>query len=262
MAERQISFNDGAAYERMMGVWSRSVGEIFLDWLAPAPGLRWVDVGCGNGAFTALLCQCCAPTKVDGIDPSDAQLAFARTRPDASRAQFHKGDAMALPFPDNSFDAATMALVMFFVPEPVRGLAEMMRVTAPGGLVAAYVWDILGGGFPAHPVQTELQVFGHAPLHPPSVGISRMEPLRALWADAGLDAVETREITVSRTFADFDEFWSITAMAPSVTPVLAGMTPADVATLRQRVSARLPAAADGSVTFESRANAVKGRVPG
>src|ERR1700688_445584 len=116
MAEHQIRFEDGAAYERMMGVWSRLAGDIFLDWLAPSPGLRWIDVGCGNGAFTELLCSRCAPAKIHGIDPSEAQLAFARTRPGARAAQFHKGDAMALPFTDRSFDAAAMALVIFFVP--------------------------------------------------------------------------------------------------------------------------------------------------
>src|SRR5579872_5598189 len=137
MPENQIRFSDGAVYERFMGVWSRSAGEIFLDWVAPAPGLRWVDIGCGSGVFAQLLCDHCAPAAVDGVDPSDAQLAFARTRPAARLAQFHKGDAMALPFPDNSFDAAAMALVLFFVPEPAKGLAEMIRVVARGGLIAA-----------------------------------------------------------------------------------------------------------------------------
>src|SRR5215471_15007179 len=107
MAELQIRFDDGAAYERMMGVWSRLAGEIFLDWLAPAGGLRWLDVGCGSGAFTELLSQRCAPAALDGIDPAEAQLAFARNRPGMSAVRFRQGDAMALPFAENSFDAAT-----------------------------------------------------------------------------------------------------------------------------------------------------------
>ena len=88
MAESQISFEDGASYERMMGTWSRLAGGIFLDWLAPSNGLRWVNVGCGNGAFTELLVERCAATEVQGIDPSDEQLAFARTRPAARVAEF------------------------------------------------------------------------------------------------------------------------------------------------------------------------------
>ena len=132
MTEQQIRFTDGAAYERMMGTWSRPVGDIFLDWLAPASGLRWIDIGCGSGAFTELVIERCAPAEVQGIDPSEAQLAFARTRPGARMAQFRQGDAMALPFPENSFDAAIMALVIFFVPDPEKGVAEMVRVVAPG----------------------------------------------------------------------------------------------------------------------------------
>ena len=73
----QITFDDGAAYERYMGKWSQLAGETFLDWLAPKPGLRWLDVGCGNGAFTEMLVERCAPVSVEGIDPSEAQLAYA-----------------------------------------------------------------------------------------------------------------------------------------------------------------------------------------
>ena len=75
MAEQQIRFDDGASYERMMGVWSRLVGDIFIDWLAPRAGLRWIDIGCGNGAFTELLVNRCGPAEVHGIDPSEGFLA-------------------------------------------------------------------------------------------------------------------------------------------------------------------------------------------
>jgi ubiquinone/menaquinone biosynthesis C-methylase UbiE len=139
MAEQKIRFDDGAAYEQMMGIWSRFAGEIFLDWLAPPPGWRWIDVGCGSGAFTELLVERCAPGEVLGIDPSEGQLAFARARPASRVAEFRQGDAMALPFPADRFDAAVMALVLVFVPEPAKGLAEMVRVVRPGGTVAAYV---------------------------------------------------------------------------------------------------------------------------
>jgi len=160
VAAQEIRFNDGAAYEQMMGVWSRLAGDVFLDWLAPAPGLRWIDVGCGNGAFTELLVERCAPIEVQGIDPSEAQLAFARSRPAARVAEFRNGSAMELPFADGSFDAAVMALVIFFVPDPSRGVAEMARVVRPGGTIAAYAWDILGGGFPLEPIRAEMQALG------------------------------------------------------------------------------------------------------
>src|SRR5690242_21250527 len=116
MGETQIRYDDGVAYERMMGAWSRAAGRIFIDWLAPSRGLRWIDVGCGTGAFTELLVERCAPAEVQGVDPSEAQLSFARARPSCQIAKFQQGDALALPFADGSFDAAVMALVIFFVP--------------------------------------------------------------------------------------------------------------------------------------------------
>ena len=95
----EIHFDDGAAYERYMGTWSQLAGDTFLEWLAPPPGLRWLDVGCGNGAFTEMVVERCAPASVQGIDPSEAQLAYARTRPAARVAQFRQGDAMACRSP-------------------------------------------------------------------------------------------------------------------------------------------------------------------
>ena len=261
MPEPQIRFEDGDAYERSMGVWSRLAGEVFLDWLGPSPGLRWVDVGCGSGAFTELIVQRCAPKEAQGIDPSEGQLAFARTRPAARLAEFRHGDAMALPYADDSFDAAVMALVLFFVPEPAKGVAEMVRVVRPGGLVAAYLWDFAAGGFPFEPIQAEMRAMGMAPLLPPSVQTSRIDVLRDLWARAGLIAIESHTITVSRSFASFEEFWTITPAGTAMRAAIEKMDPTDVEQLRSRVRARLPTDAAGHITYQAVANAIRGRVP-
>src|SRR5258706_984738 len=162
MAELQIRFDDGAAYERMMGIWSRLAGEILLDWLAPLAGLRWIDVGCGNGAFTELVVERCAPAEVQGIDPSEGQLAFARARPAARVAEFRQGDAMALPFSADRFDAAVMALVIFFVSDPAKAVAAMARGVCPGGMGVTYVWAVFGGGFPPEPINAEMRSMGVA----------------------------------------------------------------------------------------------------
>ncbi|MEY9184395.1 ubiquinone/menaquinone biosynthesis C-methylase UbiE [Bradyrhizobium sp. USDA 326] len=258
----ELRFDDGAAYEQMMGVWSRSVGEVFLDWLRPAQGLRWIDVGCGSGAFTELILARCAPSDLQGIDPSEGQLAFARSRPGARGAVFQTGDAMALPFATASFDAAVMALVLVFVPDPSKGIAELMRVVRPGGLVATYMWDMLGGGFPLDPILDEMHAMGLSPTRPPHMEVSTLAALQNLWRAAGLQQIETREITVQRTFRDFDEFWNVETKAPSTAPVIAAMPAADVAQLMQRVRARLPADTDGRITCSARAHAISGRKPG
>jgi ubiquinone/menaquinone biosynthesis C-methylase UbiE len=261
MTGQTIHFDDGAAYEQMMGIWSRSAGEIFLDWLSPPTGLRWIDVGCGNGAFTELLVERCSPVQVKGIDPSEGQLAFARTRPASRLAEFHQGDAMELPFADSSFDAAVMALVLVFVPDPAKGVSEMVRVVVPGGAVVTYMWDMLGGGFPLDPIYNEFQSMGIVAARPPRMDASRMEALRDLWISAGLDDVQTREITVQRTFANFDDFWMTSLKSPALRPTIAGMKAEDVEMLISRVRAQLPADADGRITCSARAHAIRGRRP-
>ena len=261
MGTNEIRFDDGAAYERYMGTWSQLAGEAFLDWLAPGAGLRWLDVGCGNGAFTELLVDRCAPASVRGIDPSQGQLAFARTRPASRIAQFEQGDAMAVPFPEDTFDVAVMPLVIFFVPDPAKGVAEMARVTGPGGTVAAYAWDLTGGGFPYESLRAEFRALGLALPAEPSPEASRLEVMHELWTKAGLQAVETRAITVQRTFAGFDDYWATILDAPIAAAILARMTPADLARLAAGLRSRLPADAAGRITCNARAHAVKGRVP-
>jgi len=256
-----IRFDDGEAYERYMGAWSQLVGAAFLDWLAPAPALRWLDVGCGNGAFTEMLVARCAPAALHGIDPSEEQLAFARTRPALRDAQFRQADAMALPFDDDTFDAAVLPLVIVFVPDPAKGVSEMVRVVRPGGIVAAYIWDMAGGGFPYAAVQSELRALDVALPVPPSARTSDVDSLRDLWIAAGLESVAARDITVRRTFDDFDDYWTTLGMGPSLRPTLAGMSAEQVAKLRERLRARLPADVAGRITYEARASAVKGVVP-
>lgn len=257
----EIRFDDGETYERYMGAWSRLAGAPFLDWLAPADGLRWLDVGCGNGAFTAMLVERCAPAAVRGIDPSPEQLAHARTRADVGAAEFLPGDAMALPFPDRAFDAAVMPLVIFFVPEPAVGVAEMARVVRPGGVVSAYAWDMHGGGFPYAPVQAALREIGVDVPGPPSPGASRLDALRALWQGAGLVNVETRAITVRRAFDSFDDYWATVRLGPAFGRLLGAIPAGEVEGFRAALRGRLPAADEKErIVITATANAVRGRV--
>jgi hypothetical protein len=120
---------------------------------------------------------------------------------------------------------------------------------------------MLGGGFPYAALQAELRAMGFTVPTPPSTDASRTDAMRALWADAGLEGIETREITVQRTFVDFDDFWATVRLAPSVGPKLRVMAPEDTALLQARMRACLPADAAGHITYSARANAVKGLVP-
>lgn len=256
-----IRFDDGAAYERGMGQWSQLVGGIFLDWLAPEPGLRWIDVGCGNGAFTELVVRRCAPAGIDGLDPSNGQLTFARTRPGVETATFHLGDAHALPFADDSADVAVMALVIFFLDDPAAGLAEMCRVVRPGGTVAAYAWDIPARSFPLEPIQAELRALGQTPVMPPNAAIASADNLRAAFASAGLVELRQRTISVTRSFADFEAFWTASLGTGSIGAAIDKLAPDQRASFKQRVRARLSADADGSVSYSASANAIAGLVP-
>jgi ubiquinone/menaquinone biosynthesis C-methylase UbiE len=198
---------------------------------------------------------------VEGIDPSEGQLAYARKRLSIDQANFSKGDAMALPFANHSFDAAVMALVLVFVSDPREAVEEMVRVVKPGGRVATYMWDMLGDGFPLEPILLEMHNMGLAPPRPPRMEASSMEALRDLWERAGLDKVEMREIRVHRVFANFDDFWLAKQTAPSIGATIAAMSSAEVKTLKERVRARLPSDAEGRITYGARANAILGRVP-
>ncbi|HYE17225.1 MAG TPA: class I SAM-dependent methyltransferase [Tepidisphaeraceae bacterium] len=256
-----ITFDDGAAYERYMGHWSRLAGQTFLDWLAAGPGLRWLDVGCGNGAFTGLIFDRCAPAAVHGVDPSAEQIAYARTRfAGRPAAQFEIADAMALPRPAGSVDVAVMPLVIFFVPDPPRGVAEMARVAAPGAHVAAYAWDMTAGGFPYDVLWRTMRDAGLTVPMPPSPDASRLDVLGELWRGADLADVEARRIDVERTFADFDEYWATVLNGPSVGRTLRALDSAQREQMKSTLRAALPADSAGRITCRAWANAVKGRV--
>lgn len=256
------SFTDGAAYERLMGRWSRRVAGPFLDWLDPAQGQEWIDIGCGNGAFSEEIVTRSAPRRLLGIDPSPDQIAFARTRLSGhATTDFALGDAQALDQQDSSFDVAAMALVLAFLPNPLKGVQEMARVVRPGGTVAAYMWDMPGGGVPLRPLYRACVALGHAAQVPPSSAVSALLPMHQLWVEAGLQDVESRRIDITVSFINFDDFWDSSSIP--IGPqgqLLASLTPAQVAEVKQTLRDMLPAAADGTISYPAFATAVKGRV--
>ena len=263
MNRPQIRFDDGASYETYMGVWSQSVGDTFLQWLAPAPGGRWADVGCGNAAFTEMLVERCAPAEVQGIDPAEAQIEFARTRlPAGAPVAFQVGDARALPWDDARFDAAVMALVIFFVPDPAKAVAEMVRVTRPGGSVSAYAWDVLGGGLPYAAMMDEIKAMGIALPAAPSeerrasrrCARSGKTPGWWMWRH-GRSRCSAASKASSATGRSLRPGHGSRARGPDGED--------ERARLRDGLRRRLPAVdAQGRLACGASANAIKGRLPG
>ena len=262
MTAPKIDFNDGEAYERLMGRWSGAVGAQFLEWLAPPQGARWLDLGCGTGVFTEMVLNNCTPAAITAIDPSAAQIEFARKQPVASNAEFQVGDAQALPFPDGTFDVVASALVINFIPDRRKGLAEMRRVARRSGVVAGYVWDFAGGRGSSWPVTAGLKALGLGTPGVPGLEDTPLDRFRALFKGAGLEAVEVRAIEITVQFPNFEEYWR--DQAPAFSPagkIVAALPEANRAKLKDKVREIVKPGADGRIAYPARAHAAKARVP-
>jgi len=252
----------GDAYERFMGRLGRPVAARFVTWLAVNDGARWLDVGCGTGALSETILALARPREVVGVDPSPGFVMHAESQLACDRARFDVGDAQALEAPDASFDATVSGLVLNFVPKPERAVAEMARVTRPGGTVAFYVWDY------ADAMQC-LRVFWDAAtsLDPGALAVDegrrfpicRPEPLARLARGAGLADVIGLPIEVATRFASFDDYWGPFLGAQGPAPgYVASLDNRRRDALRDRIRERLPLGPDGSITLTARAWAVKG----
>ncbi|MFL5383845.1 MAG: class I SAM-dependent methyltransferase [Longimicrobiaceae bacterium] len=252
----------GDAYEPYIGRWSRRVAREFLAWLAAPPGGRWLDVGCGTGALTQAILDAAAPAHVEGVDPSEAYVGYARGRVRDPRATFVVADARALPQADESIDVAVSGLALNFVPQPETAVAEMARVVRAGGTVAAYVWDYAdrmqlirvfwNAAVALDPAAAELDEARRFPICDPAA-------LEELFRGTGLQGVESRAIDVPTRFRDFDDYWSPFLGGQGPAPGYAmGLDEERRAALRERIRVALPVAADGSIELVARAWAVRG----
>ena len=196
MAEARPTFDDGAAYDEFMGRWSRAVGAVFLDWLAAPRKAAWLDVGCGTGAFTTLIVKTCKPARVAAVDPGAAQIEFARRQAVAKRADFRVADAQTLPFSDGTFDVVASALVINFIPDRARAVAQMRRVTRPYGTVGGYVWDFADDRSPSWPFNRAVQTLGIEPPQLPGTSDSTLDGLQVLFAGVGFDDIARRHLCV------------------------------------------------------------------
>jgi SAM-dependent methyltransferase len=252
----------GDPYEAYVGRWSRAVARELLGSLAVPERREWLDVGCGTGALAQTIVERAEPAAVLGVDRSEAFVAHARARVTDPRASFQVGDAQAIPVPDAAFDAVVSGLVLNFVPEPARMLAEMRRAVRAGGVVAVYVWDYARGmelirrfWDAAKAIDAAAAALDEGVRFP----ICAPAPLERLFRDTGLGEVATFAIDVPSEFRDFDDYWSPFLGGQGPAPGYAMSLPEDRrAALRERIRASLAPGLDGSIRLTARAWAARG----
>ncbi len=254
------------AYERYMGRWSRRIAPLFLDWLDVPPDTAWLDIGCGTGVLSAAIIDNCAPRRVAGLDPSEAFVEAARRNVGDRRFECAQGNGEALPYEDGAFSTAVSGLVLNFVGDKDRAVAEMVRVVKPGGIVALYVWDYAGHMqimryfFDA---ATELDEGARKFDDGINAPVCRPEPLSRLFEAARLTGIEVDALDIPAAFENFDDYWTPflggTGSAPKY---CTSLSPEAQERLRDKLRDRLPTGPDGEILLAVRAWAVKGTVAG
>jgi len=235
-----MAFGDAGAYARFMGRFSEPLAPGFADVVELPEAGRVLDVGCGPGVLTQVLVDRYGSDRVDAIDPTPGFVEAARTR--LPGVDVRQGAAEELPYADGTYAAAFAQLVVHFMKDPVRGLAEMSRVTRPAGQVAACVWDHGGGRGP-------LSLFWECAqeLDPTARRDADASPgstegdLERLMGQAGLVDVTGGTLSVTIRLASFEDWWApYEEPAGSVGDYLATRTAEEVARLRELCRSRLP----------------------
>jgi SAM-dependent methyltransferase len=260
--------HDAQGYERLMGRWSRRLAPQFLAFTGVADGEQVLDVGCGTGHLAQAVAAAARVQSVHGVDLSAAYVESARAANRQPNVSFSVGDACALDFADRSFDRVLSLLVLHFVPQPARAIAQMRRVARPGAVVAAAVWDARGGF-----IATRMFLDTAAALDPQANAsrarsltrpMTRPGELAGAWRDAGLQDVEETTLVTRMEFTSFDDFWApyLGRDGPGAEYV-ATLTDAQRERLTQAMrAAYLDGEDDGPRSYAALAWAVKGRVPG
>jgi ubiquinone/menaquinone biosynthesis C-methylase UbiE len=262
-----FNVHDASGYEQLMGRWSKKLAPLFIDFAGLADGERVLDVGCGTGSLTFALTTFADLDEINAIDYSPVFVEAADRRKTDPRIKIQQADACALPFADDTFDRAFALLVLHFVPEAGEALAEMRRVVRPGGVVAAVVWDHLGGMTGMRMMLDTVAVLseGGRKLRNRYCFQPMMLPgeMKQTFVSQGLVDVTEAELMIRMDYQNFDDYWA---------PIAAGEGPLGnfIATLGAAERARTDAAVrdayeagrpDGPRSFANVAWACKGSVP-
>jgi SAM-dependent methyltransferase len=257
-------FSVGEAYDFFMGRWSRRIAPLLVQFAGVADRDHVLDVGSGTGSLAAAVADVAPSTRIVGIDRSTPYVAVAKARQQSLRMWFVVADAQQLPFQDASFDRTVSLLILNFVPDPQKALTEMIRVSRPGGTVAAAVWDYGEGMemlrmFWDEAIALDPRADGKDERHMP---LSRAGELATLWR-MGLQNVSETALTIETRFSSFENYWSpfLQRQGPAGAHV-AALSPGDREQLQWKLRQRLLGnGADGPFTLRARAWAARGAVP-
>lgn len=258
-------WTSGADYEQWMGRWSRLLAQDFLDWLNLPTDLRWLDVCCGGGIVTQAIVKRNAPAGIVGVDASAELINFARQHRARPNVTFETADAMALPFPDSTFDVAVCGLGLNFIPSPAQALKEFCRVIRPGGIVAIYVWDYAHGARflrefwdAARAIDPEAASSDQAHRFP----ICTPGGLRGLFEQSRLEDSVVHALDVVTRFISFDDYWEPLLTGQGSAPNYLGTRDRKIQdAIRERLRSALPANPQGVIELPARAWAIRARRP-
>lgn len=262
-----FNVHNAGGYEQLMGRWSRRLAPKFIEFAGVGENERVLDVGCGTGSLTFALAESSTLKEIAAIDFSPVFVDEAKRRNSDPRITIQQADACALPFRDGSFDSSLALLVLHFVPETGRAVAEMRRVVRPGGVVAAVVWDHYGG-MPGMRMMVDTVAAlseGGRQLRSRYCFQPMMQPgeMKETFLAQGLTNVLEAELMIRMDYRNFDDYWA---------PIASGEGPLGKFILsldpkeRERIDAAVRDAyqagrPDGPRSFANVAWAVRGVVP-
>lgn len=258
------AWSAGQNYEHFMGRWSRQMAAKFVAWLVPPRRASWLEVGCGTGALTATVLADCNPKSILATDPSKDFIAYAHAQMNDKRVRFEVADGQQLPAPNADFDVVASALVLNFIPDKAKALAEMKRVLRPKGLLSFYVWDYPGGGMgfidafwkAAAAIDPAAQALDEATRFP----FCTRSGLAQLCAEAGLPAPVVDALKIETAFPDFESFWRPFTLGAGPAPGYCAKLPEEE---RNRLKAKLAeiVGSTGPINLVGRAWAVRTTLP-
>jgi len=260
-------FAQSHAYEPFMGRWSRRLAPLFVDFAGVQDGESVLDIGSGTGALATAIVEAKPRANVTAVDPAQDYVSAARQRAPRRGIRYVVGDARALDFSDGTFDRAVSLLALNFVPDPAQALAEQIRVTRPGGLVAAAVWDYGDGMRMLRAFWDEAVAADPAaePRDERHLPLCRHSQLSSLWLSQGMLAVGERPLTIEQRFVSFEDYWHpfLGGQGPAGAYV-GSLSPAARTLLADRLRRRLAdqhGNGGGPFVMTARAWAVKGYSP-